>query len=140
MILFLASCSIFVSSCKDDDDDHDHDHDHNATFVYHAHIMSPDTTDKNVGDEVSLHVVFEEHNMETVHHVNFRIYEDGNESNEIYNGPSDAHVHMTEKFELKDIITLDVDPHSDWIMEAKVWGETAGDHEVIETKKFHVHP
>ena len=138
MILLLASCTIFVSSCKDDDDDHDHDTD--ATLVYHARIMSPDTTDKNVGDTLHLHVVFEEHNMETVHHVNFRIYEDGNESNELYNGPSEAHVHQAEKFELHDDITLDVAEHSDWIMEAKIWGHTAGEHEVIETKKFHVHP
>ena len=138
MILLLASCSIFISSCSDDDDEHDHDTD--ATPVYHAHIMSPDTTDKHVGDEVRIHVVFEEHNMVTLHHVNLRIYEEGNESNEIYNGPSEAHVHTTEKYEIDENITLDVGEHSDWVMEAKAWGETDGEHEVIETRKFHVHP
>ena len=33
-----------------------------------------------------------------------------------------------------------VEAHSDWVLEAKVWGHGAGEQEVMESIEFHVHP
>lgn len=38
------------------------------------------------------------------------------------------------------MLTLDVDAHTDWIVEAKAWGHEAGAAEGMETIEFHVHP
>lgn len=135
--LFLALVLV-IASCGDDDKPDVID------FDYHAHINQPTTDDKHVNDALSIVVNFESHAGETVHHVNVRIYnkEDGTE---VYNAPTDAHVHNEEgEFEYTDTFMLTndngVEAHSDWIMEAKVWGDGEGIGEVIEMVEFHVHP
>jgi len=113
--------------------------------VYSIAIMSPTTDDKNVNDDVHVHVNFDEAAMGTVHHANVKIYEKGNEGNIIFDGPSEAHVHEESgHFELHADIKLDsitgVEAHSDWIVKAKVWGHEAGAAEVEEEIEFRVHP
>ncbi len=56
-----------------------------------------------------------------------------------------AHVHETSgEYGYHDDFVLsnenNVEGHTDWILEAKVWGHEAGDGEVIEMIEFHVHP
>ena len=87
---------------------------------------------------------FESHVGETVHHINVRIY-NAADNTEIYNKPSNAHVHEESgTYEYHDDFMLiednGVNAHSDWILEAKVWGDGEGKGEVIETVEFHVHP
>ena len=108
---------------------------------YHIHIHSPNTDDKNVGDEFMLHVEVEDHNGATIHHVNVKIYNKADNSEVLYDGPADAHVHQDGgSYELMESIKLDVEGHTDWIVEAKAWGHMAGMGEVMETLEFHVHP
>ena len=130
---FILGLFIFAA-CGDDDSSSD------TTPEYHIHINSPNTDEKHVGDEITVDVVAEDHNGGTVHHVKIRIYNKAT-GEEIYNKPDDAHVHETDgKFEHTENITLNVAEHTDWIVEAKVWGHEAGTHEVMETVEFHVHP
>ena len=133
----IAGISL-LTSCGDDDSDHMDDPQYSITF------NSPSTDDKNVNDSIHIHVDFISGTDQTVHHVNVRIYnKDTNE--EIYNAPSGAHVHEESgKYEHHDDFHLSeangVSAHSDWIMEAKVWGHEAGAAEVVEMIEFHVHP
>jgi len=138
LFALLTMMCVFNSSCKDDDDDHNDD----AAVEYHAHIMSPDAEDKNVGDDIHIHVNFEEHDGATIHHVNVKIYNKDDNSIIIFDEPSEAHVHADGTHEVHGDVTLDGDvlEHTDWIMEAKAWGHEAGEHEVMETVEFHVHP
>ena len=137
---FILS-GLYFTACKDAPLTHMHGDDDPE---YHVHIMSPNTDDKHVGDTIHIHVNFDSHTMETVHHVKVRIYNKA-DMTEIYNMPSTAHVHETDgEYEFHDDFILSdangVNGHTDWILEAKVWGHMAGEHEVIETREFHVHP
>jgi len=121
-----------------------HVHPGETEFAYHAHIHSPNTDDKKVGDELSIDVEFESHSGETVHHVEVMIYDKDNPDNIIYKKPEEAHVHATEaEYIYKDVIMLNgdngVEGHTDWVLQARVWGP-AGAGEVIESVEFHVHP
>jgi len=143
-LALLATVVMFSACNKDDDTGHNHSGDSDTDFEYHATIMSPSTDDKNVGDAIHIHVDFSSHASETIHHVNVRIY---NKSTglEIYNAPETAHIHETSgEYGYHDDFVLsnenNVEAHSDWILEAKVWGHEAGVGEVIEMVEFHVHP
>jgi len=125
----------FVVACSDDDDDDTHE----ETTTYSITIMSPDTAAKHVGDTVHLHVNFDEADGGTIHHVNVRIYE-RDSGEEIYTAPTEAHVHTDAHYEHHDDVVLDVTGHSNWVLEAKVWGHEDGEHEVTMTREFHVHP
>ena len=136
LFALIASLSFTVACNKDDDD--------SVEFDYHVHITSPTNEDKNHNDELSIVINFESHSGETIHHVKVRIYNKA-DNTEIYNKPTDAHVHEqsgTYSFSDSFNLTSDngVEPHTDWILEAKVWGHEDGLAEVVETVEFHVHP
>ncbi|NNF01403.1 MAG: hypothetical protein HKN22_01845 [Bacteroidia bacterium] len=138
LILFIpiALLALYLTSCDDDPVD--------PVFEYHAHIHQPDNSDKHVGDTMHIHVDFESMTDMTVHHVNVRIYKVV-DSTEIYNAPADAHVHATSgKYEWHDDFILSntngVMQHTDWILEAKVWGHEEDEELETKTVQFHVHP
>ncbi|MEM1320087.1 MAG: hypothetical protein AAGG75_07495 [Bacteroidota bacterium] len=136
----LLSLSLFFVACDNDDE---------ATPMttdlgYHAHIMSPSADNKHVGDTIHIHVNFESHAGEVVHNVQVRIYNKDNDT-EIFNGPDEGHVHETSgKYSFhKDFVLSEangVTGHSNWVLEAKVWGHHASEGEAMETVEFHVHP
>ncbi len=134
LFLFALLLGLFTfASCGDDDAAVD-------APEYHAHIHSPSADDKNVGDIIEVKIDFEEHNGETVHNIKVRMYNKAT-GTERWSKPDDSHVHGTtgmHTFNYTD--TLNIAPHSDWIIEAKVWGDKDGLGEVIETVEFHVHP
>ena len=77
--------------------------------------------------------------------MNVKIYNEDDPTIVVFDEPADAHVHAENgKHELHADLILDnsagVEGHSNWILEAKVWGHEAGEAEVTETIKFHVHP
>ncbi len=135
LILFSFLLGLFTfSSCSDDDTVTD------DTPDYHIHFNSPNTDDKNIGDEITVEIDFEDHNGGTVHHINVRIY-DKVTGEDIMNLPTDAHVHETDGlFEFSENLILNVDAQTDWILEAKVWGDTDGLGEVTDSLEFHVQP
>ncbi len=135
----IFSLSFLMTACDKDDDA-----DEATDFDYHAHIHTPNTDDKHVNDALEISIDFESHTGEAVHHVKVRIY-NKDDNTEIYNKPDVAHVHETDgKLEYQDMLMLSNDNgvmgHTDWILEAKVWGHDAGEGEVVETVEFHVHP
>ncbi len=137
-LAIVASVS-FLTSCGDDDDAMETSPEYSITF------NSPSTDDKNLNDDIHIHVDFISGTDQTVHHANVRIYNKADNSIEIFNGPSGAHVHEDSgKYELHADLALTaangVAAHTDWIVEAKVWGHDEGVAEVIETMEFHVHP
>ncbi len=139
-LFFLGA--VTITACDKDGDGHDHE---DETTEYSIQIMSPSADDKKVDDMIHLHINFDEANSGTIHHVNVKIYEDGNTDNVIYDGPSEAHVHEESgHFEHHADFMLNADNgvegHTNWILEAKVWGHEAGKHEVMMTRGFHVHP
>jgi len=141
-ILFLISIlslSLFMTSCDREDDTVDA-----VVYEYHAHVHTPNTDDKHVNDPLEIEVEFESHAGEAVHHINVRIYNKA-DGTEIYNKPADAHVHEIDgELTYQDMMMLTnangVEAHSDWILEASVWGAENRTGEVIETVEFHVHP
>lgn len=139
-LLFLFAIStLILGSCKEDDPKPTE-----TDFDYHAHIHAPNMDDKHVDDTIHIEIEFESHTGEPVHHVNIKIVSlDGN--TEVYNMPSEAHVHATSgAYTFEDDFKLSNDngvvEHTDWILEAKVWGDGEGLGEVIEKVQFHVHP
>jgi hypothetical protein len=142
MKYFLLSILVFSSlflavSCGDDEPE-------TIDYDYQIEIISPNADDKRVGDVLPIEIVFDSGTGEVVHHVKVRIY-NKLDNTEIYNGPDVAHIHSTDglhefktNFELTNV--NGVEAHSDWVLEAKVWAETAGEGEVVETLEFHVHP
>ncbi len=138
LLYLLAASFVFFASCKDDESDDPID------FDYHAHIHLPNTDDKQIGDLLEIEVDFESHTGETVHHIKVRIYNKV-DNTEIYNKPSDAHIHeedgdytFSDTFELSNANGVEAD--TDWVLEAKVWGHEAGVAEDISTVEFHVNP
>jgi len=140
-LLFSLGMLIFVACDKDEDT---HGHEDESISDYEALIHSPDAEDKRMEDVIQLNIEFKEHDGGKVHHVNVKIYEDGNPDNVIYDAPTEAHVHVDGLYEYRDEFMLNstngVEAHSDWIIEAKVWGHEDGLDEVMTTSKFHVHP
>ncbi|MEM9821091.1 MAG: hypothetical protein AAF985_08465 [Bacteroidota bacterium] len=120
------------------------------TLEFHVHpnhpnyvidVQSPTTDDKNVGDEVDINVNFKDMHGGTVHHIKVLIYNKADNTQVIYDGPADAHVHEEDgDYTYTDKLDLAVDAHTDWIVEVKAWGHEAGAHEKVETVEFHVHP
>jgi hypothetical protein len=131
---------LFVVSCEKEDM---HDDDHGTNYEYHAHIISPTTDAKHLNDTISIKVDFESHTGETVHHINVKIF-NKLDSAIVYDMPTEAHVHSSGSYSHEDNLILSdrngFSGHSDWIMEARVWGHEAGEEEVLERIEFHVHP
>lgn len=140
-LVTLVATIAFLTACNDDDTTPVEEP---IDFEYHAHIMSPSSAIQHVGDSIHLHVEFESHSGETVHHVQVSIFNKA-DSTVIYTGLADAHVHaMNGSYAHHDDFVLSeangVTGHTDWIVEAKVWAMEAGVGEVVETFEFHVHP
>ena len=136
-LILLFTISMFIA-CGDDDSQ-------DIQFDYHVHIHAPNTDDKHVNDDMEIDIEFESHSGETVHHVKVIIYKKDDNTNIVYSGPSEAHVHEESgKYTFEDNLTLSeangFSEHTDWVLEAKVWGHEAGVEEMVETVEFHVHP
>ena len=124
---------LLVTACGDDDTSSD-------APSYQITINSPNADDKHVGDEITVDVSVAESSSTTVHHVNIKIINKAT-GEEIFNKPDDAHVHEEDgQFDFSEPFTLNIDEHTDWIMEVKAWGHEDGLAEVMETVEFHVHP
>jgi hypothetical protein len=136
-ILVLVLGFVMISCDKDDKKEE-------VDYAYHAHIHSPNTDAKHVNDELVINVNFESHTGETIHHVNIKIYNKA-DNTVVYNKPNDAHVGQSSgDFTFEDTFILSnengVEAHSNWILEAKVWGSSEEEGEVVDTLEFHVHP
>ena len=141
-LLFSITTLTFIA-CESEQH-HDDDID-SLTFEYSLNIISPSVDDKKVDDSIHLHVNFDEAHGETVHHINVKIYEAGNPENVIFNGPDDAHVHNESghhEFQSDFILSNEngINEHTDWVMEARVWGHEDGLNEQQTSQQFHVHP
>jgi len=129
LILLLA---LFIS-CKDDVAPA-------PTYDYHAHIFSPDASQKHLGDTLHIEVDFESHTGETVHHINVRIF-NATTFTEVYNLLSDPHTDTPESFEFQDDLVLSAAngfSEGDWVIQATVWGVTDGEQAEVSTVVFHI--
>ncbi len=113
-------------------------------FEYHAHIMSPDDSDKHLGDTLNIEVHFESHTGEPIHNINVEIMKDS-DSSIVYSKPHHSHIHEEDGvYHYTDQIVLNdsngFTGHSNWTLTAKVWGMAEGEGEASETLNFHVHP
>lgn len=149
LLIALAFLSMtFIACDKDEDHDHDHDHDHmgGTEYAYHAHIHSPNTDNKHMGDQLPIDILFESHKGETVHNINVKIVSKDDNTKVIYDKPDDAHVHATAgKFEFEEMLLINeatgFSGHSDWLLIASVWGSGGADDGLVrDTVAFHVHP
>jgi len=134
LILMCSFSVCLLNSCKETPSE---------KYDYHIHIHKPDAEDKKMGDSMHIHVDFESKTEETVHNVNVRIY-DKETNEEVYNAPTDSHVHGESKHEHHADFELNaankIAGHSNYILEAKVWAHDAGEAEVVKKVEFHVHP
>lgn len=107
---------------------------------YELEILSPDTDAKHVGDTIQIQVVFSEANGDIIHHINVQIHEKGDTAHVVYNMPAEAHVHQMGTYTFTDEFVLEVPEHTDWVLQAKVWGEAPMEDEKQASIEFHVHP
>ncbi len=141
-LLCLLVVSSLFTACKSDDEE-THDHDPDASVDYSATIMSPDTENKQLDEEIHIHAVWESKTKQTVHHVKVRIYNKADNTTVVYEKPEEAHVHEKEgKYELHDDVKLSEEngfsSNSDWVIEAKAWGHEKGENEVVKIMEFHI--
>lgn len=105
-------------------------------FDYSVAIMSPDNTDKAVGESVHLHINFDETKDLIIHNISVLIRDES--GHEIYSHTE--HVHTASHYEHHDDIVLDVAAGTELTMEASAWplhstedeqghGEGEGEHE-----------
>lgn len=135
-ILYLLCFSLIIlSSCEKDEGDP-------VTYDYHAHIMQPSSSDKQMGDVLFIQVEFESHTGEDVEHINIKLRKADN-SAVVYNKPFDPHIGEVSDYEYTDTFDLTtangVGP-GDWVLEATVWGADEGQDQVTEIVTFHIHP
>jgi hypothetical protein len=122
----LAISIMLIYSCKKEVEGSD--------YEYHAHIESPNNSNKKVGDVLDININFESHAGLPVHHINVKVYNKDTKE-EIYNMPTEDHIHATSgKHNHKGKVTLS--KAGTYILEAKVWGEEDGKGEVIEKVEF----
>ena len=74
----------FLSCDKDEDDDP-------IVYDYHAHILQPSTSDKNIDDVLFIEVEFESHTGENVEHIEITIRNKAT-SAIVYKEPDNPHV------------------------------------------------
>ncbi len=147
-MLFLSlfvSLLIFNACDKDDATPTEpHTHDQADDYDYQIQLMAPSAMDKKVGDTVHVHVEFASGTGETIHHIQVSLMNQA-DSTVVYSEPNVAHVHQSGgTYSFHDDIVLTeangVMGHTNWTLEAKVWGHDAGLQEVVERVSFHVHP
>jgi hypothetical protein len=129
LILLLA---LFIS-CKDDVAPA-------PTYDYHAHIFSPDASEKHLGDTLHIEVDFESHTGEIVHNINVRIFNTTTQT-VVYNLPFDSHADTQVSYVYNDDLVLSAAngfSEGDWVIQAKVWGETDSEQEEVSTLTFHI--
>lgn len=122
-------------SCDKDDDPINYD--------YHAHVISPSSADKSLGETLFISVDFESHSGEAVKHINVRIFNADN-TLVVYDQPSNPHIagdassyNFSDQFVLSAANGVTAGA---WVLEAKVWGAEDGSDEVVERIEFHVNP
>lgn len=134
-ILMITLGVMTVFACKDDEP--------TGIYEYHAHIHSPDSTDRVVGDTLPIEVDFESHTGETIHHINVRIYNKSTLT-EVYNKPTEPHVHDTSgAYTYEDQFVLSAAngvSAGTWVLVATVWGDQDGEEEESEEVEFQVKP
>lgn len=140
-LALLLLAGIFVSSC-DRKEDHDHDNLGVSEFDYRININAPTQGIHILQDSMLLYIDFISDKNAVVHHVNVRIYNKST-GEEIYNAPEEAHVHESSGlFSWRDDLFLSeengLSPDNVYVVEAKVWGHSAGLEEVVSLIEINI--
>lgn len=137
ILVLIVFSSLLFAGCNDDNTMH-------SNLDYEITINKPTTDMKMISETMHIHIDFNSATSETIHHINVKIYETDNNSVVVYDKPTEAHIHEESgtyeyhhDFELTDANKIVA--HTDYTLEAKVWGHETGAEEVLETVKFHVH-
>lgn len=137
LLLFAALGLMTFIACDKDDDPVTPD----LVYDYHAHVHMPTNAAKMLDDTLKIHVQFESHTGETIHHIKVRIFNKA-DSTEVYNKPDVPHVHETSgAYTYSDQYVLSAAngfAPGTWIFEAKVWGHEAGLEEAVEQVEFNL--
>lgn len=144
LFLSLLATVFLFTACDKDDDGDEHMHMEDTEYDYHAHIVSPtDGSTAKMGEALNIEVDFESHTGGTVHHVSVRVYEKST-GTELYNSGEDHVKAETGEYTFTLEMPLSTDEgfvgHTDYELEAKVWGHEDGEGEEISVVGFHVHP
>jgi len=119
-LLLLILTLGFLVSCGDDDPE-----EMVETFDYAVTIMSPDNTDKVVGDSIHIHVNFDEAANKTIHNVSVEITDESGQEVYLFS----EHVHEESgHYEHHTDIVLAVDSGSNLTLIASVWQHEDGEH------------
>jgi hypothetical protein len=133
VFLFILPVAVLLSCKKDEQTT-------TGVFDYHAHVYSPDATEKHLGDNLHIDIEFESHTGAEVHHVNVRIFNAATQA-EVYNLPVDPHVDTEVSYTYQDDLVLSAAngfAEGDWVLQAKVWGALDGEEEEVSTVNFHI--
>jgi len=97
------------------------------SFDYSVAIMSPNATDKMVGDSIHLHINFDEADTKTIHNISV-VLTNTEDGSEVYS--VSEHVHNESgHYEHHADVVLDVEPNTSLILKASVWGMHSSDSE-----------
>jgi len=134
LLILSALFTLSFYACDDDEGDA-------SIYEYHAHIHHPDTTSRTIGDTLEIEIEFESHTGQPVHHINVMIFNKVDKA-VVYNKPDDAHVDESSGvYAFEDLFILSSAnglTAGDWVLEAKVWGETDGKEETSTFVEFHL--
>jgi len=129
-------------------DNHSHE---GSDFDYNIDIISPVIVadaeigladDMTVGQTLAVKINFSSQTNQKVHNVAVKIHKVGEETTLAYNFERHVHADGIYLHEANIALTSEnnIDAHTDWILEAKVWGHDQGSEEVTQKIGFHVHP
>ena len=140
LVLFAFLATAFLMTSCDNDDDGTQMH---TDFDYHVHINAPtDASTTHIGATLNVDISFESHTGETVHNISVQIKKKEDDT-VVFSHEEHAHAESGMHNYVADIM-MDADnnmePHTDYVLEAKVWGHEAGVQEASATAEFHVHP
>lgn len=119
LLLLIVALGVLVS-CGDDDPEEIIE-----IFDYSVAIMSPDNTDRVVGDSIHIHVNFEEVTNKTIHNVSVEITDELGQEIYLFS----EHVHEESgHYEHHADFVLAVDSGSNLTLTASIWPHEDGEH------------
>lgn len=134
MLVFLGALPFLVAFAGCDDDPAPA-----PEHVYQISIIEPAIDFIMNTDTMKFKIVFSDSLGGVVENVKVRVYSLA-DSTVIFEKPDNSAVATQNSYTFEDYRALnDLPAHTNWVLEARVWGKTAGESEVVKTKGIHVH-
>jgi hypothetical protein len=135
IILYLLGAFLFIAIVNGCDDEPEP----LPENVYQIRIIEPSIDFVMNTDTLKLHIEFSDSLGGVVENVKVRFYSLA-DNTVVYEEPDSSAVASSGTYTFTGFRLLnDLPAHSNWVLEARVWGKNPGESEVVKTKGIHVH-